>query len=60
MKSVPGIVSADLKPEIIGPVRAQYRGFLVYLADMENVRNFTLAGLFVSRFYPRVRELCQF
>ena len=28
--------------------------------DMENVRNFTRAGLLVSRFYPKVRELCQF
>ena len=27
---------------------------------MENVRNFTRAGLFVSRFHPKVRELRQF
>ena len=26
-------------------------------ADMENVQNFTRAGLFVSRFYPKVRKL---
>ena len=31
-----------------------------FWADMENVRNFTQAGLFVSRFYPKVRELRQF
>ena len=30
------------------------------IADMENVRNFTRAGLFVSRFYPKLRELRQF
>ena len=29
-------------------------------ADMENVRNFTRAGLLFSRFYPKVRELRQF
>ena len=29
-------------------------------ADMENVRNFTRAGLFISRLYPKVRELRQF
>ena len=29
-------------------------------ADMENVRNFTRAGLFISRFYPKVHELRQF
>ena len=29
-------------------------------ADMENVRNFTQAGLFVSKFYPKVRKLRQF
>ena len=29
-------------------------------SDMENVRNFTQAGLFVSRFYPKVRELRKF
>ena len=28
--------------------------------DMENVQNFTRAGLFISRFYPKVRELRQF
>ena len=28
--------------------------------DMENVQNFTRAGLFVSRFYPKVRKLRQF
>ena len=27
---------------------------------MENVRNFTQAGLLISRFYPKVRELRQF
>ena len=27
--------------------------------DMENVRNFTQAGYFISRFYPKVRELHQ-
>ena len=31
-----------------------------FLTDMENVRNFTRAGLFVYRFYPKVRELRQF
>ena len=29
-------------------------------SDMENVQNFTRAGLFISRFYPKVRELSQF
>ena len=29
-------------------------------ADMENVQHFTQAGLFISRFYPKVRELRQF
>ena len=29
-------------------------------ADMENVRNFTRAGLFISKLYPKVRELRQF
>ena len=33
---------------------------LTLAADMENVQNFTRAGLFVSRFYPKVRELRQF
>ena len=32
---------------------------LSLVADMENVQNFTRAGLFVSRFYPKVRELRQ-
>ena len=30
------------------------------LADMENVQNFTRAGLFFSRFYSKVRKLRQF
>ena len=29
-------------------------------SHMENVRNFTRAGLFISRFYPKVRESLQF
>ena len=29
-------------------------------SDMENVQNFTRAGLLISRFYPKVRELRQF
>ena len=29
-------------------------------ADMENARNFTRAGFFISRFYPKVRELRQY
>ena len=28
-------------------------------ADLENVRNFTQAGFFISSFCPKVRELCQ-
>ena len=28
--------------------------------NMENVQKFTQAGLFISKFYPKVRELCQF
>ena len=28
--------------------------------DMENNRKFTRAGLFISRFYPKLRELRQF
>ena len=35
------------------------KGGIAY-SDMENVRNFTRAGLFISRLYPKVRELCQF
>ena len=30
------------------------------LADIKNFRNFTQAGLFISRFYPKARELRQF
>ena len=30
------------------------------IADMLNVRNFTRAGLVISRFYPKARELRQF
>ena len=30
------------------------------LADIKNVRNFSRAGLFISRFYPKARELRQF
>ena len=33
---------------------------LVAEADMENIRNFIWAGLFISRFYPKVCELHQF
>ena len=32
----------------------------VRASDMENVRNFTRAGFFNSRFYPKVCELRQF
>ena len=30
------------------------------LADIKNVRNFTQAGLLISRFYPKVDGFCQF
>ena len=29
-------------------------------SDMENVRNFTRVGLFITKFYPKVPELRQF
>ena len=29
-------------------------------SDMEHVQNLTQAGLFVSRFYPKVRKVRQF
>ena len=32
----------------------------IICSDMENVQTFTPAGLFISRFYLKVRELCQF
>jgi len=30
------------------------------VTDMENVRNFTQSGFFISKLYPKVRELCLF
>ena len=43
-----------------GKHRGMGKGWEGGCADTENVQNFTQAGLFVSRFYPKVRELRQF